>query len=321
MSATHHLPTENLYLDLVPQTPLVPVALDANGPTVFCKLEFLNPSGSTKDRIASYILTKAWRSGTIHSGSLVVEASSGSTSISMALVCAQLGVHFIAVMPAGVSNERSLMIKAFGGEVRLSPAEDGLAGCLKMAREIADAEDAFLPLQFENCDNAAAHRFVTAREIICQVPGETVDAIVSGVGTGGTLVGLYHGFCDHGCRVKPIAAIPVSVDDSPADVFHSPECCSFSTRIPGVVDKMSKLYQPEALEGLVELQVPDDVALETTRQLIRRGYPVGPSSGLNYAAAAEVANSLDPDATIVTVFPDRMERYFSTGLFEGVDER
>ena len=123
MAAHHHLPAKNLYLDLTPQTPLVPIQLNADGPVVFCKLEFLNPSGSTKDRIASYILTKAWRNGTIGPESLVVEASSGSTSISMALVCAQLGVHFVAVMPEGVSNERLLMIRAFGGEVRLSPAE------------------------------------------------------------------------------------------------------------------------------------------------------------------------------------------------------
>lgn len=314
----HHLPAENLYLDLVPQTPLVPILLDGDGPAIFCKLEFLNPSGSTKDRIASYILTKAWRNGTIGPSSLVAEASSGSTSISMALVCAQLGVRFIAVMPEGVSNERLLMIRAFGGEVRLSPAESGLSGSMQMARRIADEEGAFLPLQFENPDNAAAHRFVTAREIICQVPGETVDAVISGVGTGGTLVGLYHGFVDHGCQVKPLAAIPVAVESAVEErtVFRSPECCSFSTRIPGVVDKMSKLYDPEELEGLVELQIPDELALATARQLIRRGYPVGPSSGLNYAAAVEASKYVESGATIVTVLPDRMERYFSTGLFE-----
>ncbi len=317
MAAHHHLPAENLYLDLIPQTPLVPILLNDNGPAVFCKLEFLNPSGSTKDRIASYILTKAWRNGTIGPGSLVVEASSGSTSIAMALVCAQLGVHFVAVMPEGVSNERLLMIRAFGGEVRLSPTEYGLMGSLDMARRIAEEEGAFLPLQFENPDNAATHRLVTAREIICQVPGETVDAVVSGVGTGGTLVGLYQGFVGHGCQVKPFAAIPIAVESSADNpVFHSPECCSFSTCIPGVVDKMSKLYHPDSLDGLVELQIPDDVAMDTTRQLIRRGYPVGPSSGLNYAAAVEAVKYVEPNATIVTVFPDRMERYFSTGLFD-----
>src|SRR5579859_7960133 len=112
-----HLPLENRYLDQTVRTPLVPIRLDANGPCIWCKLEFLNPSGSTKDRIAGYILEKAWRRGELTGGSLVVEASSGSTSIAMALVCAQLGVRFRAVMPEGVSSERSLMIRSFGGEV------------------------------------------------------------------------------------------------------------------------------------------------------------------------------------------------------------
>jgi cysteine synthase A len=299
--------------------------IESDGPTVYCKLEFLNPSGSTKDRIASYILTKAWRQGVIHRGSTVIEASSGSTSIAMALVCAQLGVRFIAVMPEGVSNERSLMIRAYGGEVRWSPKAEGIAGSLRVARKLASNEDAFLPLQFENPDNAAAHRYLTAQEIICQVPGETVDAVVSGVGTGGTLVGLYQGLRDRGCEVTPFAAIPVTISHDSASAsqnvpsrdasFSSPECCSFSHAIPGVVDQMSKLYRPELFDGLVELQIEDTLALETTRRLIARGFPVGPSSGLNYAAAVKAATQLSDDAVIVTVFPDRMERYFSTELF------
>ena len=108
----------NLHLGDWAETPLTPVQLDTDGPVVWCKLEFLHPGGSTKDRIANYILTKACRSGELKPGGWVVEASSGSTSIAMAMVCAQLGLRFVAVMPEGVSNERSLIIRAYGGEVR-----------------------------------------------------------------------------------------------------------------------------------------------------------------------------------------------------------
>lgn len=321
MDAPHHLPVDSYYLGLTPFTPLVLVSLDDGGPAIWCKLEFFNPSGSTKDRIATYILTKAWRSGELGPGSLVVEASSGSTSIAMAMVSAQLRLRFIAVMPQGVSNERSLMIKAYGGEVVFSPRDEGVVGSIRLSREIADREGGFLPRQFENMDNAQAHRLYTAREIVTQIPGECVDAVVSGVGTGGTLVGLHLGLCDQGCRAKPFAARPVSYSGEPAacaGCFQDAEHCSYSSRIPGVLDNMSKIYDPDKLPGLVEVEIDDRLAIETTRTLIRKGFPVGPSSGLNYAAAVEASRQLGPDAKIVTVFCDRMERYFSTELFTGM---
>ena len=119
------LPDRPRYLHRVAATPLVPVQLDADDPVVWCKLEFLNPSGSTKDRIARFILEKAWRQGRLRCGDLVVEASSGSTSIALALACAQLGLRFLAVMPEGVSNERVLIIRAYGGRVRLTTRRGG----------------------------------------------------------------------------------------------------------------------------------------------------------------------------------------------------
>lgn len=304
------LPLDGRYLDQVQNTPLVPVRLEPGGPIIWCKLEFLNPSGSTKDRIAAYILGKAWRQGVITPESLVIEASSGSTSIAMALASAQLGVRFLAVMPDGVSNERSLMIRALGGSVEFSPRDDGIRGAIERTEQLAKRAGVFLPRQFENSDNAGAHRHRTATEILAQIPGGCVDGVVSGVGTGGTLVGLFQGFVDAGCRVTPFAARPMHGKSS-ADV----ECCSFSTRIPGVVDGISKIYRPDALPGLVEIEVDDSAALETTRRLIARGFPVGPSSGMNFLAALDAASRLGASARIVTVFPDRMERYFSTELF------
>jgi cysteine synthase A len=305
------LPVEGRYLDLASNTPLVPVRLEENEASIWCKLEFLNPSGSTKDRIAAFILGKAWRQGRITAQSLVVEASSGSTSIAMALACAQLGVKFLAVMPEGVSNERSLMIRSLGGSVEFTPRADGIHGAIKRTEQLAQRPDVFLPQQFENPDNAAAHRQRTAVEILAQVPGGCVDGVVSGVGTGGTLVGLFQGFVDSGCAVTPFAARPIHGKAVP-DV----ECCSFSTRIPGVVEGISKIYRPENLPGLVEIEVDDSASMATTRKLISKGFPVGPSSGMNFLASLEAARRLGPRACIVTVFPDRMERYFSTELFQ-----
>jgi cysteine synthase len=290
----------------VPPTPLVAVALDG-GPTVWCKLEFLNPSGSTKDRIARHILGKAWRQGGLKAGDVVVEASSGSTSIAMAMACAQLGLRFLAVMPEGVSNERVLIIKAYGGQVRFTDRSGGVRAAIAEAERLA-AEGYFLPRQFSNPDNADAHRVGTAREVLDQIPGGTVGAVVSGVGTGGTLVGLFEGFRETGCPVVPVFVRPVNIVRTP-----EAECCSFSGRIPGVVDQLSAIFHPDGLPGLRTVEVDDEVALEATRRLIRLGYPVGPSSGLNFVAAVETAKVIA--GPVVTVFPDRMERYFTTELF------
>jgi len=306
------LPEQHRYIHRVAPTPLVPVQLEAGQPVVWCKLEFLNPSGSTKDRIARYILEKAWRQGRLRVGDRVVEASSGSTSIALALAAAQLGLRFTAVMPEGVSHERVLIIRAYGGDVRFTPAADGIGGALAETERLGREPGTFLPRQFANPDNAEAHKLGTAREIIDQVPGGRVDAVVSGVGTGGTLMGLYHGFCECGCTVTPALARPINVRRTP-DV----ECCSFSGRIPGVVDGISTIFRRELLPGLMDVEINDDEAIALTRRLTRLGFPVGPSSGLNYRAALEVHARLgDRDAQVVTVFPDRMERYFTTELFQ-----
>ncbi len=304
------LPEGHRYLHRLAATPLVPIQLDDDNPAVWCKLEYLNPSGSTKDRIARFILEKAWRQGRLRAGTTVIEASSGSTSIALALACAQLGVHFLAVMPEGVSDERAFIIKAYGGEVRLTPRSAGIRGAIAEAERLGEAADTFLTRQFSNMDNAEAHRVGTAREVIDQMPGGCVDGVVSGVGTGGTLVGLHQGFREAGCRAVPFLARPVNLTRTP-----EVECCSFSSRIPGVADRISTIFREELLPDLVTVEVDDEQALATTRRLIRLGFPVGPSSGLNFEAALNAAGQLGDGAQVVTVFPDRMERYFTTELF------
>ena len=309
-SICRELPPDGRFLAQLGPTPLVPVRLVADGPAIWCKLEFLNPSGSTKDRIARYMLEKAWRQGTLCAGDAVVEASSGSTSIALALAAAQMGLRFVAVMPEGVTEERVLTIRAYGGEVMLTPRAEGVRGSMVEVERLARERGAFAPRQFENPDNAEAHRVWTGQEILAQIPGGAVDAVVSGVGTGGTIVGLHDAFVEAGCPLTVFAARPTVGSTCLGEL----ECCSFSSRVPGVVEGLSKLYDPTRLSNLVELDVPDETAMSTARALIRRGFPVGPSSGLNYAAALEAARRLGPGAHVVTVFPDRMERYFSTEL-------
>jgi cysteine synthase A len=214
-------------------------------------------------------------------------------------------------MPRGVSSERVLMIRSYGGEICFTSAEGGIREAIAETELLAKQHGAFLPRQFTNPDNAEAHRLGTAREILEQVPGGNVDGVVSGVGTGGTLVGLYQAFRQFGCPVRPFLARPVELG-SPME----PECCSFSGKIPGVVDCMSTIFQEAALPDLITLEVEERNAIETTRALIRMGFPAGPSSGLNYRAAVMAAQLLGEHATVVTVFPDRMERYFSTELFQ-----
>ena len=301
--------TKNRYPADLPMTPLVPIQLSADGPVIWCKLEFLNPSGSTKDRIAHYILGNAFDHGHLKPGSTVIEASSGSTSIAMALVCAQLGLRFIAVLPEGVSNERVLMIRAYGGDIHFTPKEGGIIGCIRESERLAAEMGAFLPRQFSNPENIEAHELGTAREIVEQIPGHLVNAVVSGVGTGGTLVGLMRG-CSSGRHVqRAFLARPVDLGAK-----REQECCSFSCRIPGVMECVSALFRESDYLDLTTIEVSDQDVIETTRELIRLGFPVGPSSGLNYRAALIAAQSVWP-AKVVTVFPDRMERYFSTDLF------
>lgn len=306
-----NLMTENCrFIQHVPRTPLVPVELAPGSGTIWCKLEFLNPSGSTKDRIARYILEKQWRAGRLHPGDGVIEASSGSTSIAFALACAQMGLKFTAVMPESVSNERVLIIKSYGGKIILTPKTEGMVGAVSRAAREAKQHGLYCPHQFENADNVEAHRVSTGQEILSQIPGGIVHGVVSGVGTGGTIVGLHHAFKDAGCPVTPFLARPVQGKHQ-----YDVECCSFSSRVPGVLNNLSKLFSEAQLEGLIEVDINDGLAMDVTRKLIGHGFPVGPSSGLNFAAAVQALRQLGPGAQVVTVFPDRMERYFSTELF------
>ena len=295
----------------LPRTPLVPVQLDPADPVIWAKLEFLQPSGSTKDRIAAFILDRALAENRVAPGGLVIEASSGSTSIALAMASAQRGLRFLAVMPEGVSNERLLMIRGFGGQVELTAGRAGVAESIARTEELARQSGGYLPCQFSNPDNARAHELGSACEILEEIPGGRVDLVVSGVGTGGTLVGLYQGLRRTNRAVGAVLARPVEISEA-----VDQECCSFSSQIPGVVDGVSRIFYPSVFEHIQTVEVRQEEALLAARRLIRMGFPVGPSSGLNYVAAVRAAKAGDPQARVVTVFPDRMERYFTTRLFD-----
>jgi cysteine synthase len=296
-----------LELVLTASTPTVEI-VTPDAPPVWLKLEYLLPSGSTKDRLAAHVLTEAVAAGELTESSTVVEASSGSTSIALAMCCALLGVRFVAVLPEGASSERLLLIQRYGGQVRTSPGGEGMSGAISATESMA-AEDpgVFLPRQFTNPANAEAHRLRTGPNLLRAVPD--LDGFVASVGTGGTLMGV--GRAIRGQR--PSARIArVTVSDGDLDAEQGGPSC---TGIPGVVDCMSGLLDPRELAMEDPVEVTRSEAIATTRELCRLGYPVGPSTGLNVAGARRLAVDLGTGATVATVACDRVERYFSTDLF------
>ena len=293
------------------ETPTIPIQDEATGCTLWLKLDHLLPSGCTKDRMATCIVAHAIASGEVSPTTVVVEASSGSTSIALGMVCATLGLRFRAYMPMTVSGERVLMIRRLGGEVVLTPAELGMAGALDaLAADTDTAEDLYAARQFENPRNVFAHRHTTGPELIRQV-GVRLHGFVAGVGTGGTLMGVAHALRDAGYDTVVARAMPTASYLQGGD----PEVVG---GVPGVVDGMSRLLEPAAVGLEQQVEVPEREALATAREFGRRGLGVGPSSGLNIAAARRLAARLGPGHHVATVLPDRMERYFSTALFDDV---
>ena len=293
------------------ETPTIPFQDDKTGCTLWLKLEYLLPSGCTKDRMATNIVAHAIESGEVRASTVVVEASSGSTSIALSMVCATVGVRFRAYMPKSVSGERVLMIRRLGGEVVLTPAEQGMNGAVDaLLRDSATGTDVYAVQQFENRRNVLAHQLTTGPQLIQQV-GLRLDGFVAGVGTGGTLMGVAHALREVGHDTFIAQALPTASFSPEGD----PEVAG---GIPGVVEGMSQLLDPIAVGLSDPVTVPDTEAMDTAREFARRGLAIGPSSGLNIAAARWLAKQLGPGHHVGTILPDRMERYFSTALFDDV---
>ncbi len=288
-------------IDLIGNTPL----LRMNGERIFAKGEFLNPGGSIKDRVAIAMLEGAERDGRLNRDSIIVEPTSGNTGIGVALIGRMKGYQVRIVMPEGMSVERKKLIRATGAELILTPDEESIGGAVEVVRKLAAADPrVFVPQQFENPDNPRAHYENTGPEIWHQIRGN-VDCFVAGVGSGGTLQGVGKFLKEHNPQIRIVAVEPKNVS---ALLGHEPGL----HQIQGIGDG----FVPAILDvSLVDevIEVTDEDAIETTRQLGRDcGLLVGISSGANVWAARQLAKR--NIGNIVTVLPDRAERYFSTAL-------
>ncbi len=296
-------------LSLIGNTPTVPLYFAAEGITLWAKCEFLNPSGSIKDRLAKHVVLDAEARGLLKPDSIILECSSGNTGIALAMVGAALGYKVTILMSDTASQERRRLIRRLGAGLILFSSGGRYQTGIEMSREMA-AQDPryFLPRQFENPLNVEDHEHNTGPELIRQIP-HPIDALVAGYGTGGTLAGV-------GKAVKaryPSAQIIAMEPAEAALLAGESPCCHF---IEGVADGfLPPLLREAPLDGA--RKVGSDEAMAMTRRLHREfGLLVGTSSGANVAAALQVAAELGPRAVVATLLCDRVERYFSTPLFE-----
>ena len=294
----------NSVLEAIGNTPLIRLTRISSG-NVFVKADFLNPGGSIKDRVAKHIIESAEKEGKLMSGMTIIEATSGNTGIGLTLVGVQKGYRVVCVMPDNMSEERKKIINALGGEIIFSAAEESLTGSLKKMKELtgSDPKRYFVADQFANPHNPEIHYDQTAPEIWHDTNGE-IDIFVAGVGSGGTLQGIGKFLKEKKSDVKVVAVEP---KNSAALLGREPGL----HHIQGIGDG----FIPDVLDvNLVDMvfTVSDQEAVETTRRLSREeGLLVGTSSGANVFAALHMDNGRNH---VVTILPDRAERYFSTAL-------
>jgi cysteine synthase B len=293
---------ENI-LQTIGNTPLVRInKLNPNKKAeIYAKLEGFNPSGSIKDRIALSMIQQAEDDGTLTKGKTIIEPTSGNTGVALAMIGAIKGYDVEIVMSDAVSVERRQMIKAFGGTVTLSEGKYGTDGAIRRARELVknDPEKYFMPDQFSNQFNKIAHYKTTGDEIWKQTGGK-VDYFVSALGTSGTIMGVGKALKEHNPRIKIVCAHPVK-----------------GHYIQGLKNMeeaiVPAIYDPAQIDTTI--MVETDAAYEMTRQIAKQeGIFAGMSSGAAMYAAIELAKQID-SGVIVTILPDRGEKYLSTKLF------
>ncbi|WP_147916419.1 cysteine synthase A [Ruania zhangjianzhongii] len=301
---------------LIGNTPLVRINSLTEGAsaTVLAKLEFYNPANSVKDRIGVSIIDAAEASGDLPAGGTIVEATSGNTGIALAFVGAARGYHVVLAMPETMSNERKMLLRAYGAELVLTPGSGGMKGAVEKAEQIAaERPGAVLARQFANEANAEIHRRTTAEEIWNDTDGN-VDIVVSGVGTGGTITGVGQVLKERKPEVQIIAVEPA---DSPI--------LSGGQAGPHKIQGLGANFVPEVLDTSIYdevIPVATDDALDYSRRSAREeGLLVGISSGAALKAAVDVAKRPEnAGKTIVAVIPDFGERYLSTLLFADLAE-
>ena len=303
-------------IDTIGATPLVRfkrLAAEAGAKAhIIGKLEFFNPLASVKDRIGFAMIEAAEQSGELKPGGTIIEPTSGNTGIALAFVAAARGYKLILCMPESMSLERRKMLQLLGAEIVLTPASKGMTGAVKQAEElVAATPGAIMPQQFKNAANPAIHAKTTAEEIWADTNG-TVDIIVSGVGTGGTISGIGHVLK---ARKPSLRLVAVEPEDSPVLSGGAPG--------PHKIQGIGAGFVPEILDrGVIDeiLQIGNETALSTARRAARlEGVPVGISSGAALAAALELGTRPEnAGKVIVAIIPSFAERYLSTALFDQV---
>jgi cysteine synthase A len=301
---------------LIGNTPLLEISFIYKGKAgkIFAKAEYLNMTGSIKDRMALHIMREAYRNNLIKPGDMVIEATSGNTGIAFSAVCRALGHPVTIFMPDWMSDERKNLIKSFGAEIVLvSKEEGGFLGSIRRTQEMAVADkNTFLPRQFDNEDNVQAHYTTTGPEIWWQLRmhGRRADAFVAGVGTGGTIMGT-------GRYLKEMNP---SVRLYPLEPSNSPIMTTGykvgTHRIQGISDEfIPSIISLDKLDGVVAVDDGDSIIM-AQKLAYELGIAVGISSGANFLGALMKFDELGPDATIVTVFSDDNKKYLSTGLMK-----
>jgi cysteine synthase A len=304
------LPPFTNILDVIGNTPMVRLR-KIPGPDdayIFAKLEFLNPGGSVKDRIGVGMIERAARDGVLKPGGTIIEPTAGNTGIALALVGVQMGYRVILCVPENFSIEKREVMKALGGEVVLTPEDDGMKGAIARAEELArDIPNAYIPQQFVNPYNTESHYETTAPEIYEQMEGR-IDAFVTGAGTGGTFTGVAKYLREripgvYCVIVEPQGSILKGGEAGP----HEVEGIGASSFIPAVLDM--------SLADEV-IQVVDEPAFAMVARLAREEGILGAgSAGANVTAALQVAQKLGRGKRVVTIIPDAAERYMSKGIF------
>ncbi|MEC8518943.1 MAG: cysteine synthase A [Pseudomonadota bacterium] len=279
---------------------------------ILLKLEFFNPMASVKDRIGVAMIEDLENRGLLNEKSVIVEPTSGNTGIALAFACAAKGYRLILCMPESMSIERRKMLLLLGAELELTPAELGMKGAIAKAEElITNLDNAVMPQQFDNPANPEIHRNTTAQEILADTDGQ-LDAVISGVGTAGTLTGIGSILKKHNPSIKIYAVEP---EDSPILSGGDPG--------PHKIQGIGAGFKPGNLdEALIDgvVTIGNETAFETARRLAKtEGIPGGISSGAATAAALEIAALPEmAGKRIVTIIPSFAERYLSTALFEGL---
>ena len=301
----------NSITDLIGNTPIVKLnrVVPEDAADVYVKLEFFNPAGSIKDRIALAMIEEAEHDGKLTAGGTIVEPTSGNTGVGLAVVAAAKGYQLVITMPETMSVERRKLMQGYGAKLILTPGADGMKGAIAKAEELVKEKGYFMPMQFDNPANPAIHEQTTGAEIINAFGKDNLpDAFVAGVGTGGTLTGIGHALKKANPTTKVYTLEPA---ESPVlkeghDGKHKIQGISAGF-VPAVLDK-------DVYDGILEISSDDAIAM-AKEVAHREGILVGISAGANIKGAIELAKKLGKGKKVITVSPDGGDRYLSTDLF------